>query len=65
MSNYRRVFNATGHEFQWVKRTTLSLCPDCAFHMPGPFANLCEASNEVFDCKEEQYGAWEEINVGK
>lgn len=65
MSNYRRVFRAIGHEFQWVKRKTLNLCQDCAFHMPGPFADLCEASGESFDCEKEEYGAWEEINVGK
>jgi len=43
----------------------LQLCSDCAFHMPGLFAGLCEASTADFDCKEEEYGAWQENNLGE
>lgn len=65
MSNKRRVFTTVGHEFQWMRRKPLKLCTDCAFHMPGPFADCCEASTSAFDCSEEEYGAWQEIGVGE
>jgi hypothetical protein len=65
MSNNRRIFTAVGHEFQWVRKKTLELCSDCAFHMPGPYAGLCEASSSIFDCVGEKYGAWKETGEGK
>lgn len=65
MGNKRPVFRIPGHEFQWMRQKTLNLCTDCVFHMPGPFADCCEASTTAFNCNKEEYGAWQEASLGK
>jgi hypothetical protein len=65
MNKKGSVFSIRGHEFHWLKQRTLNLCADCEFHLPGQFADCCEASTDRFDCKEERYGAWQEIGLGK
>lgn len=65
MSNRRHEFQENGDRFHWVRQKTLSLCPDCAFHLPGPYSGYCEASTEAFDCKGEEYGAWKKVSLGK
>ena len=65
MNKKRSAFTVRGHEFQWQKRRTLKLCADCEFHLSGPFAECCEVSTSSFDCKGEEYGAWQENIMGE